>query len=477
MMWMSKRLLILASLNLLLVFLLSSSVFSSISITNLELTYNLGENIEPIVTITGVSDFNGFVRVSLNCDSYDLLYYVRSFNIKEGDKETLDIPSLISFNKMKGNCVILAELYDLENLQHSYSYSNYFKVTDSLIVKIDNYISIKNPGDDILISGILLDSNQKPVSGKVSVKLGNYSVNYDIESDFRFYLSIPSSIKPGANVILLDFIDKNNNIVDEIMVINITQLPSSVRLRLSSSNVKPGDNLIVTAYILDQINGVVPNSRVNITFYNNSQSIINQEINQGDFVIPINNSLLSGEYFISASYSNLTSNLTLNILSFESIIGFIQDGVLYFNNNGNIGYVGPITLFLSGTDGDIFIEENISLKPGENISLTLSGVVNSGNYNILFENETLGDLFVPKSLGAFGITGRAMADLAVKPSLWFSLLLIIIIILIILFIWKKFKDIPDLNEDPLKDIKHKESVIYPNNKPVKDKKINDTQEL
>jgi len=91
-----------------LIFMIPFSI-AEISINLPEKTiYNLGEKIIADISIKEEENYDGFFKLSIICDDYDLQYYTVPLSVDAGARTQLTVPDLTLFKPMMGTCRIKA---------------------------------------------------------------------------------------------------------------------------------------------------------------------------------------------------------------------------------------------------------------------------------------------------------------------------------------------------------------------------------
>ena len=130
-------------LQFLLVFVIPFAI-AEISITLPEKgTYNLGEKIIPTISIKEDQDYNGFFKVSIICDDFDLQYYTVPLSVEADVRTQVNVAELTLFEPMKGTCRIKAGFDATNGDKIDVTTSDEFEVTSKLKINVDEILEDK----------------------------------------------------------------------------------------------------------------------------------------------------------------------------------------------------------------------------------------------------------------------------------------------------------------------------------------------
>src|SRR3989344_6842471 len=241
--------------------------YAEISIEADQGSYNLGSKISVSASVLQNAKFEGFFKLSLACENYNLDFFLMPVSLEAGFRTDVNSPSITAKDQMKGNCRIVGKLFNDESALEEKS-SEVFEVTDELLILPVNSKITELPGKTVEITGVL---NQKFGNNveKGSVEILLEGVSYSAEaSEGRFLqeINIPPDIKSGNHEITIMASDIYKNHGQSLVSLDVTPIPTSIQTNLTSTEFGPGSQIPISITVYDQAGDVLP-VLVSLEFY------------------------------------------------------------------------------------------------------------------------------------------------------------------------------------------------------------------
>jgi len=270
--------------------------------------YNLGDKVNPTVSIKEIQNYDGFFSLHIFCDDYDLQYYTVPLSLEAGSRTQLTVPELSLSNSMMNKCRIKSIFEANDGDRINSVWSEYFFVTDRINVSIDKNLEAK-PGEEIIISGEIKKNNNeilKNAEVKISFKGQEYNLNIT-RGQFQRTFRIAENIEAGEIPILVVATDKYGNYGDKISKIKIIPIPTRIENRLEIDVLNPGDNLNVMVILFDHTDNAINGSEINVKIFDPDDKIIAenniQSMDKIEFKTEV--SQIPGNYFLLSSFEDI----------------------------------------------------------------------------------------------------------------------------------------------------------------------------
>ncbi|MBI2208548.1 hypothetical protein HYU50_03555 [Candidatus Woesearchaeota archaeon] len=384
-----KRFLLLQSLLLFVI----PYAFAEISITlPAKETYNLGEKIMPTISIKEEQNHDGFFKLHLVCDNYNLQYYTIPIKLEANIRTQVQVPELPLSGPMIGSCSIKAGLDKNDGTNFDAASSAGFLVSNLInIITEENLHS--DPGKDILILG-----DVRKASGEL-LSEGELSINFRDENEggnitagkLEHMLHIDANTEAGEYAINIAIRDKEGNLGDKIVKIEIPQIPTSIQNEIENDVLAPGDTLKAKIALYDHTNKLINVSNINVKVFDPDESpIAEKEVqSSGQFELGIEKHQAPGVYFLFSSYENVDQQSTFTVVMVKKIAMKQENNIVHIENTGNVNYDDETTIILEGNDKKYLINKKLDLKPGESIEIDLSKEVPGGTYDVILPEEAV----------------------------------------------------------------------------------------
>lgn len=395
----------------LMFFIIIAPVFADIAIKTDQQIYNLGNKIKASASVLQDKNFEGLFKLTLLCDNYKLQYFLTPISLEGNFRTSLDVPELIVTPSMLGNCSITGDLATNENLIIEEKRSNSFSATKLLTVLIVNSRITALPGDIIQIGGIVNEAfGNNVLNAFAKFTLDNNSYNADvIDGKFNLTLEIQKNIKSAYHTIEITASDSKNNIGSSLIWLEITAVPTYIKLDLNNNQFLPGSKIDFISSLYDQANDLI-NASLDIELMSAAGNKVFRKTVQSNEKVTYEFSQYAepGSYVLISSYKNLVTQASINITSVKDVRIKYENETVYIENIGNVPFEDELTFILESELKKYPITKNIKIEPGKIMNIDLSKEVPLGVYNILIPineqirtvaeniNETFGNLLPEK---------------------------------------------------------------------------------
>jgi len=384
-----KRLLFLYFLLIALI----PSAFAEISITLPDKeTYNLGEKITPEISIKEELSYDGFFKLHLICDNYNLQYYTTPINLEANVRTQVQVPELTLSSPMIGTCIIKAGL-DRNDGTNIDSVSSTNVLVSDLIGIITEEALHSDPGKDLLILADIRKASGELLSkGEFSIKYGDEQENGNITAGkLEHMLHITADTEAGEYQITIAATDRYGNHGDKILKLEIPQIPTSIQNDIGNNVLAPGDTLKAKIALYDHTNKLINASSINVRVFDPYESpIAEKEVQSpGQFELGIERNQAPGVYFLLSSYEAVNEQSTFTVVMVKKIAMKQENNIVHVENTGNVNYDDETTIILESNDKKYLINKKLNLKPGESIEIDLSEEVPEGTYDVILPKEAV----------------------------------------------------------------------------------------
>ncbi len=441
-------------------FLWGFLIFTLINVVKAETTvigpdfdrYNLGDSFDAVASILSSSDMNGFFSASLNCGSYNLIYYTIPINIKAGATKQINIDALPIIKNMVGECFVETILEDQNKQFIEKGRSKVFTITDKL--EIDSRLDklVLKPGDNLIVSGEIRNARNEVINeGLVTIKLEKDYATEIKKNEFGYELILSDVIKTGEHTININAVDNLGNNALTTLSFTVEAIPTTLKNSVNKVNFLPEEKLILGAVLFDQANDELKTD-VNLVMYDSDgNEVFSRAIITGENIeYQFPKYAKPGKWIIKTESSGLSINSELTVDNLEELYIDIDGDVIVLTNIGNILYTKPVKLEISGKE----IVKETAIEPGESVVIDLSKEsINAGSYDVNVasgdNSEGFSGVNIDKKRKNFGeilastlpLTGYAVLgsgdNLPFNMLYVYLVLFIIVVILLIVFTYKK----------------------------------------
>ncbi|MBI2134613.1 hypothetical protein HYU09_01355 [Candidatus Woesearchaeota archaeon] len=383
----------LAFLYFLLIALIPGA-FAEISITlpNKE-TYNLGEKIIPDISIKEEQDHDGFFKLHLVCDNYNLQYYTTPINLEANVRTQVQVPELALSSPMIGTCTIKAGLDSNDGTNTDSASSTDFQVSSLIDIATGEDLH-SEPGKDLLISADARKASGEVMSkGEFSIKFRDNQESGNITAGkLEHLLHIDANTEAGDYEIAISATDRYSNKGEKTLKVEIPQIPTSIQNDMENNVLMPEDTLKARIALYDHTSRLINASSINVKVFDPEENpIAEKEVqSSGQFELGIEKNQEPGVYFLLSSYDGVVEQSTFTVVIVKKIEMKQENSIVNVENTGNVDYEDETTIILESNDKKYLINKKLNLKPGEIIAIDLSEEVPGGTYDVVLPEEAVG---------------------------------------------------------------------------------------
>lgn len=465
------------TLILILLFLIPF-VSAEVNVLNqIEQTYNINEKIPLKLAVSSTQEMDGSVKSSVICDNTNVDYFVTPFTFKTTPQE-LTIPNLRLTKNMLGKCSLEVSLTDFNSILLEKKVVGIFEVSSILILNVELNKDKFSPSEELNIKGdiknvrgVLLDK------GTVTISLDNKSSSTDLsKGEFSYNYRIPGDIKSNAHSLKINFEDAYGNKASKDFSIFVNPNPTNLKTLLNKLDFLPEDRISIEALLYDQANDIVENNAL-IKVYNPKNDLAREgnyklEFNLDQYALP-------GTWLIKTSTDKFKIESKFNVGEVKKVDVYVEDGIIYVKNIGNVPYTDDVQVRAIGADGKEFTKK-VSLNPKESKIVKLSDELKQGQYNLDVlsgsQDQSFENVNVPKTNNQLYLTGEAINlganKLIDKPLLLISIILAILLIIYIIRANRRRRKFSRERESQLGYMKAREIEKYKLDKGIKPRRFN-----
>lgn len=378
-------------LFLLTIVILTCPVLAEISISmNGKTNYNLGEKVNPSISVKEDEIYSGFFNAKIKCDDYSVQYYAIPIDIEKDIRTTVGVPPLSLRTEMKGNCAIEASLYDSGNDFTEAKESENFFVSNELRVDINGNFDVK-PGEEIDITGeVRKISGELAKNTPLELMFKNENIELNSRGKFEHTIKIDEKENTGKLSLIVVAKDEYGNYGDKLIKINVLPIPTNIENRIEKETINPGEELNFKVALYDHNNYIIEDYEIETTIVDlENKAIISKKTKSTeDIIFETKKDLAPGEYKIISKFQNITKEDSFFISELKEIYLSYENGIVQVTNTGNVDYKNEVILNLKGKEKDYEISQKLKLLPGETKSIDLSKKVPKGNYDIYFPEDS-----------------------------------------------------------------------------------------
>lgn len=415
---------------------LAGFVNAELNVLNqVESIYNINEKIPLKVVISYSNEIEGFVKSSAICDNAKLDYFVTPFTLKTNPQE-LVIPDLRLTRNMVGKCSLEVSLTDSEDNLLDKKVIKILEVSPELILTIELNKDKLSPNDELKINGNVKNVRGELINtGKVKILLDDNEFASELnKGEFSYTYQVPSNIKSNTHPLKISFDDNYGNKASKEFSIFINPKPTMLKILLNKIDFLPGERVNIETLLYDQANDLIENN-AEIKIFNPENDLIRNGNYKLEFVL--DQYALPGSWLIKAKTDDFKIESRFNVGEVKKVQTYIEDGILYIKNIGNIIFDDSIKVMAIGENGKEFTKK-IKISPKETKSIKLSNELKQGQYNlnVLTSNqkESFDDIKVPESDDPIYLTGKAVSE-TTNTMIDRPYIPIIIILVLLLFFY------------------------------------------
>ncbi len=377
-------------LSFFLFFLIMPAVFADITIKTEQPIYNLGNKIRVSASVLQDKNFEGLLKLAISCENYKLQYFLTPISLEANFRTAIAVPEVTATSSMLGSCIILGDLTTNDNLAIEEKESNSFSVTNQLNVLPVNTKIISAPDDSIHIAGIVNEAfGNNVLKASTNIDLDNNSYPVEaVDGKFNANLVIPKNIKSGKHTIGISASDSKNNIGKGSIEIDITAVPSYIKLQLSGTQLAPGAKISITSSLFDQADDLI-NASLDLELTSPKKDKAFRKVAQSNEKIDYEFSQYAepGLHVLVSTYKNLRSQASINITTIREVKIIYENESVFVENVGNIPFQDELTFILQSGLNNYPIIKKINIEPGKLLSIDLSKEVPLGIYDVVMPTK------------------------------------------------------------------------------------------
>ncbi len=415
--------------------LLISMTSASITISQPESIYNLGDTIYTTITINP-SEIEGNFELNLICGNSSETFYKISpaesaFTINQ---ETKINHKIILEKQYLGD--LIGECQIRVNLGETIANTDKFRISSDISVTATLDNEFYDPGETITLNIDATKPNGKKLEGFVKIT-GLVNVERQIiDGKIKETVVTDKNLEGGEYILTLSVFDKDKNgnilnLKNTEVNFKINQIATSVPLTLASLETNPGEKIEFQADIFDQSGNVMEGS-ILVEFISSIKEKIQLNVQSGETgSIELAKNATAGNWKIYSSYGKIKEERTIKVNSVPLLdFNFLENSsVLVIKNIGNADFIGTVNIEISDESKNL----SLNIKPGEERMFTLSAP--TGEHDIRVEG---GEGMLEKRLL---LTGKAIdikdygkfLVFSEYPAVWSIIITLIILLGIAIF--------------------------------------------
>lgn len=423
------------SLTILFFVMALSIASASIQLSEVERVYNIGDEIAISLTINP-SRVDGNFEIRVECeDSSETFYKISPARSAFSPNQETRINHRIILEKefignLSGDCILIAELGNIK------TQTDKFEITSSINVNVKLDKERYDPGESIVLDIEAIKANGRRLEGFVRSE-GEFSFEKRIENgNAREVFTTPQTQEAGEYTLNL-FIYEQGRQGEIINYQNVTknfrinQIPYSVPITLSSSDVNPGETFEFKAELFDQ-SGSEMHGIISVEFVSPLRERIQVSLESGELQeIEFPTNATAGNWKIYSNHGRLTEERIIR-MNEKAKLNFSFDeraSVLIVKNIGNAEHRGNVKIDIGEETRNI----TLNIKPGEERRFTLSAP--TGEHDVRIQG---GDSSVERRLLLTGQVVdvreyRRYLNISEYPAVWSIIFTLIVLLLIIIF--------------------------------------------
>ncbi|MEK6891627.1 MAG: hypothetical protein AABX25_00425 [Nanoarchaeota archaeon] len=371
---------------LFLMFLLLIPVsLADISIQTDQDIYNLRNNIKVSASVLESSNFEGLFKLTLACSNYKLQYITKPITLESNSRTAVSVEELPVTSSMLGNCTVTGTLTTTEDTIVEEQDSNYFGVTNLLTVLPVNAKITALPGDTIQVVAVVNEAygnNVLKAPTKITLDSNIYPVDA-ADGRLNFNIVVPKNITSGLHSIEIDSYDSKGNAGSNSIELEITAVPSYIKIEISSDILAPGSKTTVISSIYDQADDLINDSLELEMVSPKNDKVFKKLANSNEKLeYEFSQYAQPGVYKLMATYKNLVSQGSITIGTIRDVQIKYENESVFLENIGNVPFIDELTFVLQNELKKYLVTKKISIEPGKVLSIDLSKEVPEGVYNI-----------------------------------------------------------------------------------------------
>ena len=268
-----------------------------------------------------------------------------------------------------------------------------FTVTDELYVFVNSNVNTVYPGEHVNIYGNVKTITKEYIdTGSIVISLDGELFSAELsDSQYTYDLWTWEDISRGDHeikVVARDSFGNEGSITTEITVLALASEVSNI---IPEKEALPEEEISISVNLYDQTGEFMDEGNILVKIYDaNNKVAVERDMYSGeDYTFMIPKYSEPGEWKIKSSYYNedgefLVDEDTIEVGNVESLNYYVEDGVLYIENTGNLRYTEDIEIEIEGEEKDYIVKKSRNLDPGEILEVDLNEEIPTGIYSLIF---------------------------------------------------------------------------------------------
>jgi hypothetical protein len=265
-----------------------------------------------------------------------------------------------------------------------------FEVVDGLYVFVQSNSNTILPGEHVNVFGNVKTITQEYIeSGSVEISFNSEIHSTDLsDSQYTYDLWTDSDSPSGEHVITVEVSDSKGNSGSSSVTIEIEAVATDIANTLSNTSFNPEEEVEISVSLFDQAGDFMGGSLVLEVYDSDNDLVASPNLLSGDtYVLMVPQFAEPGLWDVYSYYEELEtiqveSETSFRVIEVVDLDYYIENGILYITNTGNVEYTEEISIDVEGEDGVYTISEGKNLDPNETVSLNLADEVPSGSYSL-----------------------------------------------------------------------------------------------
>ncbi len=314
--------------------------------------YNLGDELNMIVTVHATNAVNDFLRVKMVCDGNEIELYRSALHLTAGASKDVAITTQLNHNiiaDLKGTCTLEASLDgDTRN-------SAQFQLSNMIDVDFSLSATSYNPGESVRITGTAKKANGQQFSGPIDAQISgrNRSVSGVASNGaFSLNMTLPEDFAPGQLIMRVSAVerDSSNQVANEgthETSFSVRVVLRNLEITLNNESIAAGDSITFTVNAYDQAANVLDKDTKVTLFSPQDVSFISKLVRTGaEQTFALNQNASPGYWKVQAETEGMIRKKLFYVPENAHIRFEIANTTLVITNIGNVRYTQPIEIII-----------------------------------------------------------------------------------------------------------------------------------
>ena len=354
-------------------------------------SYALGEKVKPEISVKEDQNYNGFFKLSLKCNDYNLQYYTLPLSIEEGVRTVVDAAELTLFGSMTGMCRVKAAFDKGDGAHISSTSSAEFQVNNDVKIILESELKAK-PGEEIRIVADVSKGSNQALTGNAEIHFNNKKTDVEvIEGRLGHIINIESDAEPGQTALTIKVSDEFGNKGEKTVNLEVLQIPTRIENQILENIILPGEDFKAKILLYDHKSNLIEGSLINLKVFDTEENQLTEtELQSGEeFSMVVDNGFEPGVYSILTEFGDVKQQSEFTIKELKKISMKQEGNLVHVENIGNVDYNDETTIVLESDDKNYLINKKLKLEPLEKITIDLSKEVPQGTYDITLPEEAV----------------------------------------------------------------------------------------